>query len=98
MGIDSTEQHGRGAAEKPKKPEPTDWHFRLIGHGRDIDAGVVNAVDEREAFKRALKMCRKFELPGWSLKCVETGTAQGVVELKRYHDVEVSRVIEKRRV
>lgn len=58
-----------------------DFSFRLIGHGQDLDGGTYNAEDEEMAFKQARRKCSFLELPGWSLRCIETGTTVGAVEV-----------------
>ncbi len=60
------------------KHETKDWHFRLEGRGQNIDAGTYRAEKEEQAFREALKNCKRFELPGWTLICTETGTRQNV--------------------
>lgn len=64
-------------------PPPEELHtftFRVRGHGHDLPAGTVQATNERKAFREAYKWCTAFELPGWSLVCVETGTSQPAVQ------------------
>ena len=60
------------------KRELKDFHFRLKGHGQDIDAGTYRTEKEEQAFREALKNCKRFEMPGWSLHCTDTGTSQSV--------------------
>jgi hypothetical protein len=62
--------------------EMRDYHFRLQGHGQDIDAGTYKAESEEKAFKEARKACRRFEIPGWRLVCLESGTSEGAATLK----------------
>lgn len=69
-----------------KSPESREYTFRLQGHGQDLPAGTFNATDENAAFKKALKNCKRFELPGWVLHCVETKTTLPVVTLTGYRD------------
>lgn len=65
------------SAKAKEKPAPRDFVFRLQGHGQDIDAGTFRAETEEKAFKEARKGCKRFELPGWRLVCVTTGTSEG---------------------
>jgi hypothetical protein len=69
-----------------KTPEARSYTFRLRGHGQDVPAGTFMAVDEQKAFNKALKACKRFELPGWVLFCIETSTALPVVKLTGYRD------------
>lgn len=74
--------HGN-AIPPPAAVELHTFTFRLRGHGQDIPAVTVRAENEKKAFREAYKSCKSFELPGWSLACVETGTSQPAVE---FHD------------
>jgi hypothetical protein len=56
--------------------ELKEFHFQLLGDGRVIDAAPVMAESEEKAFREAHKQCRRLSLPGWSLRCIDTGTAQ----------------------
>ncbi len=69
-----------------KSPEMRNYTFRLRGHGQDIPAGEFMAQDEEKAFAKALKACKRFELPGWIMFCIETQTALPVVKLSGYRD------------
>ncbi len=60
------------------KRESKDYQFRLQGNGQDIDAGTYRAEKEEQAFREALKNCKRFELPGWTLICTDTNTRQNV--------------------
>lgn len=68
-------------AEKQESALLKHWSFRIIGHGHDLPAGEFRAMDEDRAFEAAFKACKRFELPGWTLRCVETGTSLPVVKL-----------------
>lgn len=69
-----------------KTPELREYTFRLRGHGQDVPAGTAWAQDEEKAFAKAFKACKRFELPGWVLFCIETGTGLPVVKLSGYRD------------
>jgi hypothetical protein len=56
--------------------ELKEFHFQLLGDGRVIDAAPVMAENEEKAFREARRQCRRLSLPGWSLRCTDTGTAQ----------------------
>lgn len=51
-----------------------------MGHGQDLPAGEFRAMDEDKAFDLAFRACERFQLPGWVLRCAETGTALPVVK------------------
>lgn len=63
-----------------KEKETKRYTFRVRGHGHDIPGVSVDADSETKAIREALKACKPFNLPGWNLVCVETGTTQPVVE------------------
>ena len=63
-----------------KSPEMRRYTFRLQGHGQDLPAGEFLAEDELKAFAKAFKSCKRFELPGWLLFCVETKTTLPVAK------------------
>lgn len=67
-------------AKAPEPPPVYPFTFRLQGHGMDVPVGVYHAENEHKAFAMAFKACKSFELPGWTLVCVESGTRQGAVE------------------
>lgn len=65
---------------KPQPKARNPYTFRLRGHGQDVPVGQWVEESEQKAFKKAFTACKNFELPGWVLFCVETGTGQAVVE------------------
>lgn len=70
----------------PSAPETKTFTFRLKGHDQDLPVGAFEAYEEARAFSEAFKHTKRFELPGWTLYCVETGTSLPVVKLMGYKD------------
>lgn len=68
----------------PPVSDMSKFDFHVEGHGMRVACSVVEARDERGAFRAALRQCKRFELPGWMLVCDTTGNSIPVVELLDY--------------
>lgn len=63
-------------SDSVKQPEklPT-FTFDLVGDGREVFVGTFDAKDQEHAVKSARKLCSRFSLPIWQLRCRETGNS-----------------------
>lgn len=77
--IKRVEIEERNRMNKKDEKQPT-FTFDIIGDNQKVFVGAYEAPDLERAVKLARKSCKTFTLPGWKLRCRETGNEFSVVQ------------------